>query len=101
LTHLAFRTILLQPGGRAEKKRLLAAVGICTYAAVCSALCGRAPPQLWQFGYRFSLDLMTPVLVLLGAAAGPWVGRRMYRRILRGVVVNAWGTWWFQNPRFF
>ncbi len=44
---------------------------------------------------------MTPVLVLLGAAAGPWVGRRMYRRILRGVVVNAWGTWWFQNPRFF
>lgn len=55
----------------------------------------------WQFGYRFSLDFMTSVLVLLAASAGPRVGRRMRLLILLGVVVNAWGTWWFQNPRYF
>lgn len=55
----------------------------------------------WQFGYRFSLDFMAPVLVLLAAAAGPRVGWRMRLLILLGVVVNAWGTWWFQNPRYF
>lgn len=55
----------------------------------------------WQFGYRFSLDFMTPVLILLAATAGPRMSRRMRLLILLGIVVNAWGTWWFQNPRYF
>ncbi len=55
----------------------------------------------WQFGYRFSLDFMTPVLILLALAAGPRVGWKVRALILLGVVVNAWGTWWFMNPRFF
>lgn len=55
----------------------------------------------WQFGYRFSLDFMAPALVLLALAAGPRVGWRLGLLILLGVAVNAWGTWWFQNPRFF
>ncbi|HEU5016176.1 MAG TPA: hypothetical protein VFT66_26890 [Roseiflexaceae bacterium] len=55
----------------------------------------------WQFGYRFSLDFMTPVLILLAVGAGANVGWKLRALILLGVVVNAWGTWWFQNPRFF
>jgi hypothetical protein len=55
----------------------------------------------WQFGYRFSLDFMTPVLILLALAAGPRVEWKLRVLILLGVVVNAWGAWWFMNPRFF
>jgi hypothetical protein len=49
----------------------------------------------WQFGYRFSLDFMTPVLVLLAAAAGPRVGWAMRVLIILGALVNAWGVSWF------
>ena len=55
----------------------------------------------WQFGYRFSLDFMTPVMVLLAVGAGARVGWKMRLLILLGVLVNAWGVWWFLNPRFF
>ncbi len=55
----------------------------------------------WQFGYRFSLDFMTPVLVLLALAAGARVSATMRALIVLGVLVNAWGCWWFLNPRFF
>jgi hypothetical protein len=55
----------------------------------------------WQFGYRFSLDFMTPVFVLLAVGAGARVGWKMRLLILLGVLVNAWGVWWFLNPRFF
>ncbi len=55
----------------------------------------------WQFGYRFSLDFMTPALVLLAFGAGARVGWRMRILILIGVLVNAWGVWWYFNPRFF
>jgi hypothetical protein len=55
----------------------------------------------WQFGYRFSLDFMTPVLVLLAIGAGPRLGWRMRALIAIGALVNAWGCWWFLNPRYF
>jgi hypothetical protein len=55
----------------------------------------------WQFGYRFSLDFMTPLLVLLAIGAGTRTSRLMRALIVLGVLVNAWGVWWFQNPRFF
>jgi hypothetical protein len=55
----------------------------------------------WQFGYRFSLDFMTPVLVLLAIGAGERVGWPLRLLILVGVGVNAWGVWWFLNPLFF
>ncbi len=55
----------------------------------------------WQFGYRFSLDFMTPALVLLAFSAGSRVGWRMQLLILIGVLMNAWGVWWYFNPRFF
>lgn len=55
----------------------------------------------WQFGYRFSLDFMPAALVLLALAAGPRVGWPLRLLILAGVAVNAWGAWWFLNPRYF
>jgi hypothetical protein len=55
----------------------------------------------WQFGYRFSLDFMTPLLVLLAIGAGTRTSWLMRALIVLGVLVNAWGVWWFQNPRFF
>lgn len=53
----------------------------------------------WRtFGYRFSLDFMVPVLVLLAAAAGRRVTWPMRGLILLGVLINAWGViWWFTN----
>lgn len=55
----------------------------------------------WQFGYRFSLDLIAPALVLLALAGGDRIGTTMRVLIVLGVLVNAWGCWWFLNPRFF
>lgn len=49
----------------------------------------------WQFGYRFSLDFMPPVLMLLAVAAGKAVSVRMRFLILLGGVVNLYGVvWW-------
>ncbi len=50
-----------------------------------------------QFGYRFSLDFMTPVLVLLAVSAGPRMDRSMRLLILAGVLINLWGVWWFNE----
>jgi hypothetical protein len=55
----------------------------------------------WQFGYRFSLDCMTPLLVLLALRAGSRVAWPMRALIVLGVLVNAWGVLWFLNPGFF
>lgn len=55
----------------------------------------------WQFGYRFSLDFMAPVLLLLAVGAGERVGWPARLLILLGVIANAWGVWWFANPTSF
>jgi hypothetical protein len=47
-----------------------------------------------QFGYRFSLDFMTPVMVLLATSAGPQVPRLMRVLILVGVAFQLWGLRW-------
>jgi hypothetical protein len=49
-----------------------------------------------QFGYRFSLDCMAPILVLLAVAAEQSRRWPMRLLILLGVLVNAWGVWWFR-----
>jgi hypothetical protein len=46
-----------------------------------------------QFGYRFSLDFMTPLLVLIALGAGGKVDWRLRLLILAGVLFNAWGLW--------
>ena len=50
-----------------------------------------------QFGYRFSLDFMTPVLVLLAIGAGQRVSSPMRFLIILSVLVNLWGVWWFNT----
>jgi len=51
-----------------------------------------------QFGYRFSLDFMIPLIVLLAVAAGRRVTWPMRSLILLGVLINAWGVvWWYTN----
>lgn len=48
-----------------------------------------------QFGYRFSLDFMVPVIILLAIAAKNQLSWLMRILILLGIVVNAWGVAWF------
>jgi hypothetical protein len=49
-----------------------------------------------QFGYRFSLDFIVPVMVLMAVAAGRRPSRGLSALIALSVVVNAGGTyWWF------
>lgn len=49
----------------------------------------------WQFGYRFSLDFMLPVMVLLALAAGDRVSHPMRGLIVIGVLVNLYGVLWW------
>jgi len=49
----------------------------------------------YQFGYRFSLDFMVPVIVLLAVAAGERVTGSMRTLILVGVLVNLYGLLWW------
>lgn len=55
-----------------------------------------------QFGYRFSLDFLAPLLVLQALALGPngrWVFRSL---VVLGLIINAWGVqWWFEAARAF
>lgn len=49
-----------------------------------------------QFGYRFSLDFLTPLIVLMALAARPRLSTLMKALIVVGIAVNAWGVnWWF------
>jgi hypothetical protein len=49
----------------------------------------------WQFGYRFSLDFMPIVILLIALGAGPHVSRVLRLLIVVGVVINLWGVTWF------
>ncbi len=52
----------------------------------------------YQFGYRFSLDFMIPVMVLLAIAADERTTWSLRALILVGVVVNLYGViWWYTN----
>ena len=51
-----------------------------------------------QFGYRFSLDFMVPIVVLLAIGAGERVSWLMRALIMAGILVNGWGMLWFPNP---
>ncbi|MEZ4727705.1 MAG: hypothetical protein R3E79_11295 [Caldilineaceae bacterium] len=51
----------------------------------------------WQFGYRFSLDFMIPVMVLLAFAARTRVTWSMRALIFMGVLVNLYGVLWWHR----
>lgn len=51
----------------------------------------------WQFGYRFSLDFMVPVMLLLAVAASRRLSWSMRLLILASTLVNCYGVvWWHQ-----
>jgi hypothetical protein len=49
-----------------------------------------------QFGYRFLLDFLIPVMILLSLAL-PSAKMSLTQKllILAGIIVNYWGLWWF------
>ena len=49
----------------------------------------------WQFGYRFSLDFMVPVMVLLALAAGKGLSANFRLLISLGVLGNLYGVLWW------
>lgn len=51
----------------------------------------------WQFGYRFSLDFMVPVMVLLALAAGKSLSGNYRLLIIAGVLVNLYGVFWWHQ----
>jgi hypothetical protein len=52
----------------------------------------------FQFGYRFSLDFMMPMIVLLAVGAKSKVSWAMRALIIVGVMVNACGVaWWYKH----
>jgi hypothetical protein len=51
-----------------------------------------------QFGYRFSLDFILPLMILLAAACSARITRLQRVLIVLGIFVNAWGVvWWNTN----
>lgn len=49
----------------------------------------------YQFGYRFSLDFIIPLLVLLAFGLGNKMSRGLKILIVASIVMNLWGTAWF------
>jgi hypothetical protein len=81
--------------GRAQLRTPLALGGWVALALLLIPLLLYYNTGWWQFGYRFSLDFMTPILVLLAVAAGRQLSARFRFLILAGVVVNLYGViWW-------
>ncbi|MEM9776868.1 MAG: hypothetical protein AAF902_19970 [Chloroflexota bacterium] len=49
----------------------------------------------WQFGYRFSLDFMMILMLLLAITAGERLGWVFKSLIVVSVLINVWGMIWF------
>lgn len=86
---------------RARTPRPLVLAGFVSILLLAVPLVTYYNTGWWQFGYRFSLDFMTPLFVLIAIGARARAGWLLRAGIAVGVVVNAWGTWWFLNPIFF
>lgn len=80
---------------RAFKKTPLALGTWVAWALLLIPLLTYYNTGAWQFGYRFSLDFIVPVMVLLAMAAGAQVSRVMKALIILSVAANAIGVvWW-------
>jgi hypothetical protein len=56
----------------------------------------------WQFGYRFSLDMMPVIMILFALAVeAETLSGIFWILIVISILMNAWGAWWFQNPLYF
>ncbi len=54
----------------------------------------------WQFGYRFSLDFMMILMLLLATTAGERLSWPFKSLIILAVLMNAWGVVWFAMITF-
>lgn len=53
-----------------------------------------------QFGYRFSLDFVVALVLLIAVGAGGRLSRTAKGLIVAGILVHAWGVgWWFDLLR--
>jgi hypothetical protein len=50
-----------------------------------------------QFGYRFSLDFIVPLFVLLAVGLGSKLPRGFKLLAVASILINLWGTAWFLN----
>lgn len=86
---------------RARTPRWLVWAAALSVALLAAPLVTYYNTGWWQFGYRFSLDFMTPLFVLVAIGAGKRLGWLHRALVMAGIVVNAWGVWWFLNPIYF
>jgi hypothetical protein len=81
--------------GRARQRSWLIIGGWSAFCLLLAPLLLYYNTGWWQFGYRFSLDFMIPVMVLLALAAHKRVTGAMRLLILAGVLVNFYGVLWW------
>ena len=85
------------PLKRAPERRKAWAIG--AWAAILTTLVPLAlyyNTGAWQFGYKYLLDFIVPVMLLLALAAGQRPPRVMRALILVSMAVNLYGVlWWF------
>lgn len=84
----------------ARKPRLIALGGWAALALLLLPLVTYYNTGWWHFGYRFVLDLVAPLIVMLALAARHDTRWRMRALIVIGIAMHAWGTWWFLNPAY-
>lgn len=94
---LLFTTPAIIYLARARRPRLLAAGGWLAFLLLMIPLLLYYNTGWWQFGYRFSLDFMVPVMVLLALAAGKVVSGNLRILIVAGVLVNLYGVLWWHR----
>jgi hypothetical protein len=49
----------------------------------------------WEFGYRFLMDFIIPLMALIALGAGERVSRLLRGLIIAGIIVNLWGVLWY------
>ncbi len=49
----------------------------------------------WEFGYRFLMDFIIPLMALIALGAGERVSRLLQGLIIAGIIVNLWGVLWY------
>lgn len=76
-------------------KRSIWVVGAWTVLVVQMILLSMHTGTAWEFGYRFFMDFVIPVMALIALAAGTRVSGVLKCLIILGVIVNIWGVVWY------
>lgn len=82
---------------RARRPTLLAIGGWLAFLLLMLPLLFYYNTGWWQFGYRFSLDFMVPVMVLLALAVRQRLPGPFRLLVLAGMLVNLYGVFWWHR----